>query len=1058
MIAWFTKNHVAANLLMLFLLVIGLGSLSTRIPLEVFPSVDSEVVSVNISLRGATPEDVEQGVTIRVEEAVQDLEGIKKITSTSSEASSSVRIEVESNYDPRELLADIKSRVDSINTFPVDAEKPVIALAQRKREVIAVTVTGKYSEKETLEFAEVVRDELLRLDGVTQLDLSGVRNYEVTLEVSQDKLQQYQLTLSEIARAINASSTDISAGNLKTQGGDILLRSKGQAYYKDEFANIAIKTASDGTIIRLSDIANVIDGFEETPVRTRFNGEQAAFIDVYRIGQQSAIDVADKVKGYINSRQDNLPEGYSLSYWDDDSEIVKNRIATLMGSAMQGGILVLLLLTLFLRPSIAFWVFIGIPVSFMGAFIFMPFFNVSLNVMSLFGFILVLGIVVDDAIVTGENIYSHLKTAPNGEMAAINGAKEVAAPVTFGILTTVTAFLPMLFIEGNRGAIFAQIAIVVIPVLLFSLIESKFVLPAHLKHIKLRHENQKQNRFEKFQQNFADGFERAIIKFYQPFLRIALKNKAATLSLFTGMLIIIIALIMTGWTKFTFFPRIPSETVRLSLTMPAGTPFEVTNQHIISIASKAKILQDKYIDEATNESIILNILATTGGRGGTSNAGGVRFEITPPEKRESDITSGQLLAEWRRMVGDIPGAESVTYRAEIGRSSDPIDVQLSANSLDTLREIADQVKGHLTTYPTVFDISDSLSNGKEELLIELTEQGKALGFTREEVTNQIRSFYFGSQVQRIQRGRDDIRVMVRLPLNERQSLADLEKVLITTSQGAQVPLGHVAKMTSGKSPSSIKRIDRYRVLNVTADVDKDNTNMTVLQADLKTYLDGLVAQYPGVRHSLEGEAREQSESFGSLQWGLVFVCFMIYSLLAIPFKSYVQPFIVMSVIPFGLIGAVIGHWIMGSALTIFSILGMLALVGVVVNDSLVLVDFINKKRAEGVELVEAVLTAGAKRFRPVMLTSLTTFIGLMPLLLEQSTQAQFLIPMAISLGFGIIFATFITLIMVPVNYMVVERIKGVKVDEAEFDKDFGDSFAPVPFVNEPAINEPIKGS
>ncbi|QLE85070.1 efflux RND transporter permease subunit [Shewanella sp. Scap07] len=1044
MIAWFTRNHVAANLLMLFLLVIGLGSLSTRIPLEVFPSVDSEVVSVSISLRGATPEDVEQGVTIRVEEAVQDLEGIKKITSNSSESASNVNIEIESSYDPRELLTDIKSRVDAINTFPVDAEKPVIALAQRKREVIAVTVTGKYSEKETLEFAEVVRDELLRLDGVTQLDLSGVRNYEVTLEVPQDKLQQYQLTLTEIARAINGSSTDISAGNLKTQGGDILLRSKGQAYYKDEFANIAIKTAADGTIIRLSDVANVVDGFEETPVRTRFNGEQAAFIDVYRIGQQSAIDVADKVKAYINSRQDSLPAGYSLSYWDDDSEIVKNRISTLAGSAMQGGILVLLLLTLFLRPSIAFWVFIGIPVSFMGAFIFMPFFNVSLNVMSLFGFILVLGIVVDDAIVTGENIYSHLKTSSSGEMAAINGAKEVAAPVTFGILTTVTAFLPMLFIEGNRGAIFAQIAIVVIPVLLFSLIESKFVLPAHLKHIKLRHENQKQNRFEKFQQNFADGFERAIIKFYQPFLRIALKNKTATLSLFSGVLLIIFALLMTGWTKFTFFPRIPSETVRLNLTMPAGTPFEVTNQHIINIAAKAKILQDKYIDEASNQSIILNILATTGGRGGTSNAGGVRFEITPPEKRESEITSGQLLAEWRRMVGDIPGAESVTYRAEIGRSSDPIDVQLSANSLDTLREIADQVKGHLATYPTVFDISDSLSNGKEELLIELTEQGKALGLTREEVTNQIRSFYFGSQVQRIQRGRDDIRVMVRLPLNERQSLADLEKILISTSQGAQVPLGHVAKMTSGKSPSTIKRIDRYRVLNVTADIDKDNTNMTVLQADLKTYLDGLVAQYPGVRHSLEGEAREQSESFGSLQWGLVFVCFMIYSLLAIPFKSYVQPFIVMSVIPFGLIGAVIGHWIMGSPLTIFSILGMLALVGVVVNDSLVLVDFINKKRADGMALVEAVLTAGAKRFRPVMLTSLTTFIGLMPLLLEQSTQAQFLIPMAISLGFGIIFATFITLILVPVNYMVVERIKGIKVAESEFDKDYGDSFAVAP--------------
>ncbi len=466
----------------------------------------------------------------------------------------------------------------------------------------------------------------------------------------------------------------------------------------------------------------------------------------------------------------------------------------------------------------------------------------------------------------------------------------------------------------------------------------------------------------------------------------------------------------------------------------------LTNAHIIAIAAKAEALQEKYRDEDTGESVIINILATTGGRGGTSNAGGVRFEITPAEKRESDITSRQLLTEWRRSVGDIPGAESVTYRAEIGRSSDPIDVQLSANSLETLREIADQVKQHLKTYPTVFDIADSLSNGKEELLIELTEQGKALGLTRQEVSSQVRSFYFGAEVQRIQRGRDDVRVMLRLPLDERQSLDDLKKVLITTSQGTQVPLGHVAKMTSGKSPSSIRRIDRYRVLNVTADVDKDNTNMTVLQADLKVYLDGLVQQYPGVRHSLEGEAREQRDSFGSLQWGLVFVLFMIYSLLAIPFKSYIQPLIVMSVIPFGLIGAVLGHWFMGSPLTIFSILGMLALVGVVVNDSLVLVDFINKKRIEGMPLAEAVLTAGTKRFRPVMLTSLTTFIGLMPLLLEKSTQAQFLIPMAISLGFGIIFATFITLILVPVNYLVVERLKGNKVDHASLDQTFDDAF------------------
>ena len=1024
MIAWFTKNHVAANLLLVTLLLSGLFSLSSKIPLEVFPSFETDMISVGVSLRGATPEDVEQGVTIRIEEAVQDLEGIKQIFSRSSEGSGSVTIEVESGYDPRELLADIKSRVDAINTFPGDAEKPIVALAERKREVIAVTVSSDYGEKETREYAETVRDQILRLPNVTQVELSGVRDYELAIEVSQDTLRQYNLSLAQISSAIANSSSDISAGNLKTEGGDVLISSKGQAYRKDEFASIVVKNQADGTIIRLGDIATIKDDFEETPVRTRFNGKQAAFIDVYRIGPQSAITVADDVKNYIEEQQATLPQGFKLSYWDDDSELVKSRIATLTSNALQGGILVLALLTLFLRPAIAFWVFIGIPVSFMGAFIAMPIFGVTLNIMSLFGFILVLGIVVDDAIVTGENVYTHLKTAKSGEQAAILGTQEVATPVTFGVLTTVAAFLPLAFIEGARGALFAQIPVVVIPVLLFSLIESKFVLPAHLKYIKLRHQKGEPSKLEAIQQRFADGFESAILKYYQPILNTALRHKLATVSLFVGVFFIILTMITSGWTKFIFFPRIPSETVRVNLTLPTGTPFEVTNKYVIDMSEKAQQLQDKYRDPDTGESVILNILATTGGRGGVSNSGAVRFEITPAEKRESDIGSRELASEWRDLIGIIPGAESLTFRAEIGRSSDPIDVQLSGTSLTILQDVADNIKNRLATYPTVFDIADSMSDGKEELRIELTQQGLALGLNRVNVAGQVRNSFFGSQVQRIQRGRDDVRVMVRLPIDERRSIADLQNILINTPNGGSVPLSHVATLTAGQSPSTINRIDRYRTLNVTADIEKNNTNMTVLQADLAQYLDELMQQYPGVDYKLEGEAKEQRESFGSLAWALVFVFFIIYALLAIPFKSYMQPIIVMSVIPFGMIGAVVGHWIMGMDLTIMSLLGMLALIGVVVNDSLVLVDFINKKRSEGGDLIEAVKLAGASRFRPVMLTSLTTFIGLMPLLFEKATQAQFLIPMAVSLGFGIIFATFITLLLVPVNYMLMERFQG----------------------------------
>jgi len=1023
MIAWFARNHVAANLLMITILLVGVLSLRTNIPLEVFPSFESDIVSVNVSLRGATPEDVELGVTIRVEEAVQDLEGIKKIASNSVEGSANIYIEAESGYDARELLADVKSRVDAINTFPTDAEKPVIALRQRKREVLAVTIASVYGEKEIREFAEQVRDDLLALPQVTQVSLDAVRDYEISITVSQDKLREYGVEIADIATAIGNSSLDMSAGNVKTEGGDVLVRTKGQAYRKDEFENIVIKTNADGSILKVKDIAQVNDGFEETPLRARFNGQQGALIEVYRIGDQNAIEVADAVKGYIQERQDSLPNGFTLSYWDDDSQIVKSRLNTLTTNALQGGFLVLLLLTLFLRPSIAFWVFIGIPISFMGAFVMMPVFDITINIMSLFGFILVLGIVVDDAIVTGENIYRHTQTAKSGLEAAIKGTQEVATPVTFGILTTVAAFLPLAFIEGQRGVMFAQIPVIVIPVLIFSLIESKFVLPSHLKSLKLRHEKEDESKFSRWQQSFADGFENMIIKYYKPLLNLALANRLSTLTLFIGVFILIFAFITSGWTKFVFFPRIASETARANLTMPVGTSYDVVDSYVKKMTDAALTLQDKYRDEEGN-SIILNTLAIT-----NSEEGRVRFEILPPDQNETGIGTAQLVREWRELIGPLPGAESLTFRAELGRGGDPIDVQLIGADLAILKQASQEVKERLATYPTAFEIADTLSDGKEELQIELTSQGFALGMSTSAITRQVRNAFFGSEIQRIQRGRDDVRVMIRFPIEERRTVSNLSDMLVTTPSGGKVPLSHVANLIPGKSPSAINRSDRYRTVNITADVDKQATNMTVLNADLKSYLDSLMGKYPGLKYVLEGEAKEQAESFGSLQLGLLFVFFIIYCLLAIPFKSYLQPIIVMSVIPFGAIGAVAGHWIMGMDLTIMSLLGMMALIGVVVNDSLVLVDFINKSRIAGNSIKQAVLKAGQARFRPVMLTSLTTFIGLMPLLFEKATQAQFLIPMAVSLGFGIIFATFITLILVPVNYLLVEdfkRLLGIK--------------------------------
>ncbi|XPF95497.1 efflux RND transporter permease subunit [Colwellia sp. RE-S-Sl-9] len=1016
MIAWFAKNHVAANLLMITILLMGVFSLKSNIPLEVFPSIASEIVEVKVQLRGSTPEDAELGLAIKVEEAVQDLEGIEKLISTSVEGSASITIEAEPGYDVRELLADVKNRVDAINTFPAGIENPITSVRQNKRDVISVTISSDYSEREIREFAEKVRDDLLNLPEVTQLSLNAVRDYEIIIEVKQDTLKQYNLSISDIVNAVRVSSQDVSGGNVKTEGGDVLIRSKGQAYSREQYENIVIKTNPDGSLLRLIDIAKVDDGFGERPLRARFNGQQGALIDIYRIGNQNAIDVAEAVREYIDDRQDTLPEGFKLNYWDDDSEVVKGRLNTLITNAIQGGILILVLLTLFLRPSIAFWVFIGIPISFMGAFVFMPFLGVTINIMSLFGFILVLGIVVDDAIVTGENIYRHTHTSKSSLEAAIIGTKEVAGPVTFGVLTTVAAFLPLAFIEGRRGAIFFQIPAIVIPVLLFSLIESKFVLPSHLKHLKLRSEKTKQSKFSMWQERFADGFENAILKYYQPLLKKAVMNKLTTLSLFVGVFILIGAFIMSGWTKFVFFPRIPSETARADLTMPVGTSFDVVDGYVQKMSNAAKTLQDKYRDEEGN-SIILNTLAIT-----NNETGRVRFEILPADQNTTGIGSRQLVNEWRDLIGELPGAEELTYRAEIGRSGAPIDFQLMGNNFEELKEIANKIKEKLATYPSVFEITDSLSTGKEELQIVLNAQGYAMGLSASNVTQQVRSAFFGSEIQRIQRGRDDVRVSVMFPREERESISSLSDMLIETPQGGQVPLSHIASLVPGKSPAAIKRIDRFRSVNVTADVDKKVTNMTVLSADLQPYVDNLVASYPGVKLVIEGEAKEQADSFSSLGLGLILVFFIIYCLLAIPFRSYIQPIIVMSIIPFGIIGAIVGHWFMRMDLTIFSILGMMALIGVVVNDSLVLVDFINKKRQQGADLMDAVLTAGQTRFRPVLLTSLTTFFGLMPLLFEKSTQAQFLIPMAISLSFGIIFATFITLILVPVNYLLVESI------------------------------------
>lgn len=1030
-IDWFARNGVAANLLMVVIFFLGTWSVTSRVPLEVFPEFEREIVNVAMRYRGATPVEVEESIVIRIEEAIEDLQGIDKIVSNANEGVARIRIELASGTDPRATLDDIKNRVDAINTFPDSVDRPTFSVQQFRREVISIAVSGDLPERELRSLGERVREDLISLPEITQVDLTAVRPYEISIEISEQTLDRYQLTFDAVATAIKRSSVDLPAGSIKTRSGEILLRTKGQAYVKSEFEDIVVLRRADGTRVTLREIATIYDGFEEEPLYALLNGQPAVLLEVYRVGDQSAIEVGSVVKQYVSDKQATMPEGVSLDYWRDRSRIVQLRLNTLLKSALQGGLLIFLLLALFLRFSVALWVCIGIPISFMGALALMPELGVTINLISLFAFILVLGIVVDDAIVTGENIYTYLKRGEDPTQAAIRGTQEIAIPVTFGVLTTVAAFIPLLLIEGRRGPLFAQIPMIVIPVLLFSLVESKLILPAHMKHIKMSRGGDHLSWLQRFQRRVADGLESFVRNIYQPVLARALRRRFLTFTIFVGVAFVISSFIISGRYGYTFFPRIESETARVTLVMPEGTPVGETTRHIQNIASAAKTLQQKYKDSGSGQPVIRQILMSIGwtnmsnpdsGVGGRPNLGQVSMELIPPEDRTISIGSSDLLRELRQLAGPIPGAKELSFRAEIGRGGDPIDVQLTGQDFAQLAAVAELVKQRLQQYPGVFDIQDTFEDGKEEIKLNIKPKAELLGLTAEDLGRQVRQAFFGAEVQRIQRGREDVRVMVRYPEDQRRSLDSLYQMRIRAPTGAQVPFANVAEANVGQGYSTIRRVDRNRVVNVRADVNKKLGNVNQIIQDLEVYLNTIRMNFPDVRYTFEGEQREQSDSFGSLYFGALFVLFMIYSLLAIPFRSYTQPLIVMGIIPFSIIGAILGHMIMGMNLSIMSVMGLLALAGVVVNDSLVLVDWVNKRRGEGVELLDAVRNAGVARFRAILLTSLTTFAGLMPLIFEKSTQAQFLIPMAVSLGFGILFATFITLILVPVCYLLLEDV------------------------------------
>ena len=1049
MISWFAKNGVAANLLMFAIAIGGVAVLFMgQIPVEIFPEFERNELSIQVPYRGATPEKVEESIVTRIEEAVVDVEGIEKMVAYASEGGANVRIEISDEYDRRNVLNDVKNRVDAISTFPLEAEKPRISLAQGWRSVISVVLYGDLSERDLKELGKRVRDDIANLPDVSAADLQGTRPYEISIEIDEATLQRHRLTFDQVAAALRSSSIDVPAGTLKTDSGRVVLRTKGRAYTGREFEEIVVLTSEDGTRVRLGDIARVKDGFDESPFVARFNGRRCVLIMVSREGQQNAIEISRQVKDYMERQASQLPPGVELAYWSDMSRIVKGRLDTLVNSASKSLVLVFLVLALFLKPSLAFWVVVGIPVCFLGAIGMMPMLGVTINIMSLFGFILVLGVVVDDAIVTGENIYTKQKLGLPPQEACIVGTREVARPVVFGILTTVLAFFPLLFGTGFHGRAQRHIALIVMPVLMFSLVESKLILPSHLSHslrqmvktvagfflpvVLVKFCSRLYARFSQFQGKIAGGLEWFVRHIYQPILRLALDYRYVTMAIFITAFTIIFTMIKSGHVRYIHFPRVQSERATATLTMQEGTPFEVTKSHIDRIEAIAAEMKAEYRDE-DGSPIIRDVLSAVGGHGvsssrrrgstGQEHLGEVSFYVVAPEERTSSLTTSDLASEWRKRIGPILGAKELNFRAEIGRGGDPIDIELTGPRIEVLAEVSAKVKEHLGVYPDLFDLNDSVDDTNDELRLQIRPAAQHFGLTKASLARQVRQAFYGDEIQRIQRGRDEIRVMLRYPEGKRKSLASLEAMRIRTPDGQEVPFTAVAEAVHAKSFSRIQRTNRNRAINVRADADKGKADLPAITASISGFLDRLLLEYPGIHYSFEGEAKEARENEDTTMIGGILLAFGIYTMLAIPFRSYIQPLIVMSVIPFGLIGAVLGHMIHGLSLSMLSYYGMLALAGVVVNDSLVLVDYINRRCAAGAKTLDAAFVGGGVRFRAIILTSFTTFAGLYPLIMLESTQAQFLIPMAISLGYGVLFATCITLILVPINYMILEDIK-----------------------------------
>ena len=1014
-IAWWANNPVAANLLMVGILLSGFLGF-TAMEREAFPIFKVNSVEIQVPWPGAAPQEVEEQVLFRIEEALKDIDNVKRIYATAQEGFAFMQVYTYANVDIDEFLNEVKNTVDSVNSLPRDIEKPVVRRQIYRQEMIRVAVHGDLDERTLTRLAEDLRDEVARLPYVSIVEMFGTRREEVAVELSEEAMRRYGVSFTEVAGAIRGSSVNLSSGRVRTETGDVLLRARNLADNEEDFGEIIIRQDARGGIVRVRDVAQVVDGFEDEEILATMNGEPAVLLQVLSTENMQVVKTSDNVRKWMEQRQKTLPEGVSVTIWFDTADIYKSRMSTIGNSAYLGLLLVFVVLILTLRPKVALWVTAGIGVAFMGTFALLPANDVSLNILSTFAFLLVLGIVVDDAIVVGESIHQQTHRMGGGPEGAVEGAFVVSKPVFFAVLTTMIAFAPWFFLSGEDAQVTRQLSIVITLALTISLIEAFFILPAHLRH--LRHREQL-GRLATVQKKIEEGIVTLADRHYRRWITRAIEFRYVTAAVFVTGFVISLGIFNSGWVKFSFMPEVENELIYISVELPTGTPYS----RALGILDQLQQAELELIDEVEEAA------KASGGTGKLIEGWYTRsrrdnvvaiIKLAPPEIR--DLSAKEAALRLRELVGEIPDADNIEVNYAMNNQGPQLSYLLRHRDLDVLRQASSDLQEKLYGYDGTFYVRDNLRGETDELHIQLLPGAEKLGVTLAEVSRQVRQAYYGEEVQRLPRENGDVRVMVKYPKEQRRNLESLNNFRVRTNDGRELPLLSVVDVELTSGVQRIQRRDGERMVRVSAQVADElasDINMNVTD----TFLPLLAEKYPGLIISKSGRQEAEEEFMNEIVALYLVAFFSMYALIAIAFRSYFLPLLVMTAIPFGFMGAIYGHLLFGVSMALFSYFGIGAAAGVVVNDNLVLVDYIGRLRDQGKHFVQAVIDAGVNRFRPILLTSVTTFVGLMPIMAERSTDAQFLKPAVLALAFGVAFALFVTLFMVPALYCIGEDIK-----------------------------------